>query len=303
MIPTLDRSEGRRRDEDRLAAALAASGSRFILFDGDRAFLRPDAIEPVTVSGGQLRSWGASTRGAVLLGFDGDIAWFGLDLEAGFGDRSRAEQLARLADGGEFVSLGPIQGPVDREVWGLLSQARSLLAWNRVAARCPACGGPTAAQRGGFQRICLDARCGRTSFPRTDPAVIVRVLHGERCLLARAPRFRPRVRSVIAGFVEPGESLQSAVCREVAEEVGLGVNDVRYLGSQPWPFPTSLMVAFEGHAASERIRVDGNELEDAAWYTRDDVREGIASGRLALPSRKSIARRMIDGWMAGDRHI
>lgn len=299
MIPVLDRFEERRSDESMLAAALTSPQSRFILFNTDRALLKRDQTEPVVFTGKQLQDWSLPTQAAVFLGFEGETAWFGLDVEEiGAPERGEADEFTSLTSHGEFVSLGLIETAIEREIWALLSQARALLAWNRATAHCPVCGGPTVAKHGGYNRHCLDPGCGRTHFPRTDPAVIVRVLHDNRCLLARQPRFRPALRSVIAGFVEPGESLERTVRREIGEEVGLEVGEIRYLGSQPWPFPMSMMIAFEAQALSDVISIDGNELETAAWYTRDEAREQILSGKLVLPSVKSIARRMIDGWLS-----
>jgi NAD+ diphosphatase len=300
MIPTLDRSEVRRADSSALSAALVAPRSRFVLFRGDRVCLRRGAIDPVICTGEQLRELGVGTAAAVLLGYDGETAWFALDVEkhdSGEPDNRAADE--RILRQGEFVALGPIQEPVEVGTWALLSQARALLAWNRTSTHCPTCGATASMRAGGHLRVCSDPECGHTQFPRTDPAIIVRVLAEDRCLLARQPRFLPGMRSVIAGFVEPGESLEGCVRREVGEEVGLEVGDVRYLGSQPWPFPMSLMVAFEAHARSEEIRIDGDELEAADWYTRDRALHEVNEGRLVLPSRKSIARRMIDGWLAG----
>lgn len=299
MIPVLDRSEERRSDEPTLAAALTDPQSRFILLNTDRALLSRDQTEPVVFTGKQLQDWSLPTQAAVFLGFDDDTAWFGLNVE-GIGSPARGEvdEFTGFATHGEFVPLGSIETPIEQEIWALLSQARALLAWNQATAHCPVCGGPTVAKHGGYHRLCLDSGCGRTHFPRTDPAVIVRVLHDDRCLLARQPRFRPALRSVIAGFAEPGESLEGTVRREVGEEVGLEVGKIRYLGSQPWPFPMSMMIAFEAQALSDAIDIDGNELETAAWYTRNEVREQILTGKLALPSVKSIARRMIDGWLS-----
>ena len=263
-----------------------------------------DVVEPAVVQGGLLEDSGVATASAVLLGFDGDTAWFALDLEVRDGSGSRrAGDIDGLASLGEFSPLGPIEEPIDSESWAVLSQARALLAWNHSMSFCPVCGGTTAAHHGGHQRVCIDPQCGRTYFPRTDPAVIVRVLLDDRCLLARSQRFRPGVRSIIAGFVEPGENLESAVRREVAEEVGLEVEDVRYLGSQSWPFPMSVMIAFEARALTDVIRIDEDEIEAADWYTREDVKRETAAGRLVLSSRKSIARRMVDGWSAGRREI
>jgi NAD+ diphosphatase len=304
MIPRLDRSEARRADPHVLAMALVDPESRFVLFCGDRAFLRHRMIDPVVCTGEQVRGLGTRIGDAVLLGYDAKTAWFALDI----GDRDRTERDERGADErllrrGEFVELRSIQEPVDVGAWALLSQARALLAWNRAQAHCPACGAPTIARAGGHLRVCSDSGCGRIQFPRTDPAIIVRVLFEDRCLLARQPRFHANLRSVIAGFVEPGESLEGGVRREVSEEIGVEVGDVRYLGSQPWPFPMSLMVAFEARAQSGDIRIDEDELEAADWYTRDCALREIGEGRLVLPSRKSIARRMIDGWLEGRADI
>jgi NAD+ diphosphatase len=122
-------------------------------------------------------------------------------------------------------------------------------------------------------------------------------MSGDRCLLARQPGFRPGLWSVLAGFVEPGETLEEAVGREVAEEVGIQVDRIEYLGSQPWPFPMSLMIAFEAHARDDTLRLDTEELEAADWYSRDRVRQELAEGSLLLPSLKSISRWMIDDWL------
>jgi len=294
MIPKLDRSEQTRADEERLAIERTDPRSRFVVFDGRRALLRRDAVEPAVVPGAQVQDWGLAVDRVVFLGLDGATAWFAIDVE-GSGPAMSAE--------GEFVPLGPIQEPIDSTSWAVLAQAQALLSWNRLTRHCPACGSPTGVRHGGYQRVCMNPRCGEIYFPRTDPAIIVRVLHGERCLLARSRRFGPNVRSVLAGFVEPGERLESAVHREIGEEVGLEVVGLRYLGSQPWPFPMSLMVAFEARALSDDLRIDEIEIEAADWYTPDDVLREIESGRLALPSRKSIARRMIEGWLVGDSGI
>jgi NAD+ diphosphatase len=199
--------------------------------------------------------------------------------------------------GGGFRDLGEIREPIDVGTWALLSRARSLLEWNQRLVLCPVCGAETTQYNGGAARICSNGTCKHIWFPRTDPAVIVRVVSGEKCLLARQPQYAPGLRSVLAGFVEPGETLENAVRREVREETGLEVDGTQYLGSQPWPFPMSLMIAFEAHAGDEAIRIDEQELEAADWYTRTDVRRGLAAGSLVLPSRKSIARKMIEDWL------
>jgi NAD+ diphosphatase len=149
----------------------------------------------------------------------------------------------------------------------------------------------------GYMRACTDPACGAQHFPRSDPAIIVRVTHRDRCLLARQPSFRPGLHSILAGFVEPGESLEDAVRREVEEEAGLQLGAVSYVDSQPWPFPTSLMVGFAAEATGDDIHIDSREIESAGWMTRAEVHAEMQSGTLLLPSLKSIARRLIDEWL------
>lgn len=173
-----------------------------------------------------------------------------------------------------------------------------LAAWHATSGFCPTCGGPTVAVRGGHARHCTT--CGREQFPRTDPAVIVAMVDPDgRLLLGRQPSWPPGRYSVFAGFVEMGESLEQAVHREMAEEVGLELSGVTYLGSQPWPFPRSLMVGFLARAAlREPVAAEG-EIEVARWFTRDELRSAMAVGEVGLPPFTSIARRMIEAWLAG----
>jgi NAD+ diphosphatase len=181
--------------------------------------------------------------------------------------------------------------------------------WHGRHRFCGVCGGPTASADAGHVRRC--ARCDARHFPRTDPAVIVLVADaardgdpaGEACLLGSAPGWPDGMYSTLAGFVEPGESLEEAVRREVWEEAGVRVGAARYDSSQPWPFPQSLMLGFtaqaEPGAARGAVRVDGVELRDARWFTRAELDEALAAGRVRLPSPLSIARRLIDGWRGG----
>ncbi|MFC2081869.1 NAD(+) diphosphatase [Candidatus Bipolaricaulota bacterium] len=285
--------DGNAREADRHAEWPRDPKTRFILFRGESALLEADLpIRPIRVSPAELADLGLDFRDAVHLGVYEAGPLLALDLEEAADGGSESEPLR-----GAFRSLRGIQDPVDRLTWELLSRARALLGWNRLYAACPACGSATTPRNGGTIRVCTNAACGRNHYPRTDATVIVRVLSGEKCLLGRQPQFAPGLRSVVAGFVEPGETLEGAVRREVDEEVGIAVERIAYLGSQPWPFPMSLMIAFEAHARDETIRIDAQELEAADWYTRERVREELAAGSLVLPSRKSIARRMIDDWL------
>ncbi len=187
---------------------------------------------------------------------------------------------------------------------GLAMRAVALANWHR-ARWCPWCGGPTVVTESGWVRRCPAE--GRELFPRTDPAVIMAVVdrpagvdrpaREERILLGR-PAVWPEARySTLAGFVEPGESAEQAVRREVLEEVAVDVDDVAYLGSQPWPFPASLMLAFEARARTTEVRVDGVEVVDARWFTRPGLTSAVAAGEISLPPRASIARALIEHWL------
>ena len=179
----------------------------------------------------------------------------------------------------------------------IAAMASALAHWHRRDPRCPQCGRPTRVINGGVARRC--ARCDLDHFPRTDPAVIVAVVDpDDRILLGSQPSWDQRV-SVLAGFVEVGESLEQAIHREIGEEVDLAITELCYFGSQPWPFPRSLMVGFFARAASTRISIDADEISYADWFTRDQLDTKISSGTLGLPGRASIASRMIQAWRDG----
>lgn len=293
----LDRADRVRSDTAFLEAARREPETRFVLFGGGEALLKPSLpIAACDLPGGLLAELQVDLSESVFLGLEGEVPWFAVDVGAVEG--AVAGGLVRW---GRFGGLGSIQDPVDGETWSILAQARALLAWNARSRYCPTCGSPTEARNAGYARACTGPACGALQFPRCDPAVIVRVVHDGRCLLARQPSFAPRLRSVLAGFAEPGESLETAVAREVEEEVGLRLATVSYAGSQPWPFPFSLMVGFTAEAAGEAIRVDTRELESAEWFTRARVRREMRDGNLVLPSLKSIARRLIDDWLLVER--
>jgi NAD+ diphosphatase len=171
--------------------------------------------------------------------------------------------------------------------------------WHRAHPRCSRCGSPTVPVVGGESRTC--PACGATHFPRTDPAVIMLVLDDQDRVLLGHNGQRPHAWfSALAGFVEPGESLEAAVRREVHEEVGLVVDDVVYVGSQPWPFPSSLMLGFYAHTADPRHRVDGEEITEARWFSRRELKDAADRGDVVLPAGFSIARKLVEDWYGGD---
>ena len=194
-----------------------------------------------------------------------------------------------------FVELREVGPLLPRREAGLLAQARGLVHWHARHRFCGACGTPTVAVQAGHARLC--PACATETFPRTDPAMIVLVSHGERALLGRSARFPPGMYSTLAGFVEPGESLEDTVRREVFEEAGVIVDAITYRSSQPWPFPQSLMVGFRATARSTELRLDPEELEDALWLERALLADPERCP-IRLPGPDSIARFLIEEWLA-----
>lgn len=196
-----------------------------------------------------------------------------------------------LPDDIRWSGLREIGALLEPDDANLLATATGLATWHRTHRYCGACGTETRADWAGHRRLCPS--CKREHFPRTDPAIIVLVVHSDRALLARNPAWPPGFSSVLAGFVEPGESLEDAVAREVKEEVGLTVESVTYESSQPWPFPSSIMLGFRAEATDDAIDPDPEEIADACFYTRDE----LAHGAVGMPPPMSIARRLIDDWL------
>ena len=204
----------------------------------------------------------------------------------------RSEEPPVLPEGGSFRELRSVAGDLPEEEAALLAYVRALVLWRERHRFCGRCGSPTVARQSGHVLVCSVASCGNQQFPRLDPAVIVLVSDGERALLGRQASWPKGRYSTLAGFVEPGESLEDAVAREVLEEAGITVTQVEYHSSQPWPFPSSLMLGFTAHATSRAIQLNDAELEDARWLNRAQ----IAAGEVLLPPRHSISFRLIEDW-------
>ncbi len=190
-----------------------------------------------------------------------------------------------------------VRGLVPAEELGLLAMAKSLLDWHRRHRFCANCGAPTEPARAGFRRDC--SACGAQHFPRTDPVVIMLITRGDKCLMGRQPRFAEKMYSCLAGFLEPGETIEDAVRRETFEEAGIRVGAVRYMTSQPWPFPSNIMIGCIGEALTDEIAFDGEELEDARWFTKDDVRRMLEGAHelYAAPAPIAIANHLIREWV------
>lgn len=201
----------------------------------------------------------------------------------------------------QFEEVRKLIATIDKEQASLLAYARAMLTWHRNHLFCGACGNPTVSQSNGHERKCINAACGKVAYPRVDPAVIVLIEKDfggiQKCLLGRSKRYPPGMYSTLAGFVEPGESLEMAVMREMKEEVGLEVSHIRYQASQPWPFPTSLMLGFFATATSASLQLDTDEVEEARWFSREELKSLSLSGQIHLSRKDSIAHYLITRWM------
>ncbi|MGH3159932.1 MAG: NAD(+) diphosphatase, partial [Streptosporangiaceae bacterium] len=281
---TLDRAAARRTDPEWLDRAWTAPSTRVLVIDHGRALVRFASAEPELVL---IPARDAPPGPYCFLGLDPDgRAYFSVTAPL------PAEHPAgtRPAD---LRQAGALLGDRDS---GLLTHAVALANWHSTHTHCPRCGALTTVVTGGHSRICpVD---GSEHFPRTDPAVITLVTDAaDRALLARNAMWPEHRVSILAGFVEPGESAEQAVAREVAEETGIAVGEVRYLGSQPWPMPRSLMLGFWARAAGgQPIHVDEEEIAEARWFGRDELRAAMAAGEIRLPPPVSIAHRIIESW-------
>jgi NAD+ diphosphatase len=219
--------------------------------------------------------------------------------------RSPALAAAGIAEGSigqagvRFADLRQLAGRLERHEGALLALARAMMFWHSRHRFCGLCGSPTRSEEAGHMRRCSERGCDTMHFPRTDPAVIMLVTDGDRVLLGRNKNFVPGMYSTLAGFVEPGESLEDAVAREVREETAIEVGAVHYHSSQPWPFPANIMLGFYAEATSSAITVDYGELADARWFEREWILSHADDESFRLPRRDSIARRLLEDWLAG----
>jgi NAD+ diphosphatase len=321
---TVDRATERRTDQAWLDTTWADPDTRVLVVDHGRALVRlhGDSGELVFISPGQ-----APPGVRFLLGVEDErTVYYGVSapLEGATGrlangsyraDGSPPDPAAARGTGPGRDRPNPDSGPAavprplslreagalldDRDA-GLLTHAIALANWHDTHTHCPIDGTPTVVNPGGHSTTC--PADGTEHFPRTDPAVIMLVTDPEdRCLLARNVAWPQRRVSILAGFVDPGESAEHAVVREVHEETGITVDQVNYLDSQPWPMPRSLMLGFRAHATGDlTIRVDADEISEAHWYSREDLRRVLEAGELALPPAVSIARRIIEAWYGSE---
>ena len=284
--PYLDRSAHLRKDAAFLAAALADPDALLVPVWDSRSLLRrePQGWSAGLVEAAHELRLALRNDDLVLLGrFRGRVC---------FAAEIGGASVPAVPEETSFEDLRLAGGQLPEDEAGLLAYARAMVLWRRRHRHCGTCGAPTASTSAGHVMKCSNEACGDEHFPRLDPAIIVLVTDGERALLGRQAAWPAGRYSTIAGFVEPGESLEDAVAREVLEETGVTVLDASYQSSQPWPFPSSLMIGFTATAAPGAVAQADDELEDARWFARDE----IASGYPGLPPPQSVSFRLIEDW-------
>ncbi|MET7328798.1 NAD(+) diphosphatase [Nonomuraea sp. NPDC005650] len=301
---TIDRSSALRANEQWLERAWSDPSTKVLVIDDGHTLVRRSGDEVQAV----LYSPGDAPQGErYLLGVEEGVAYFAVAAplpgvpRGDVNGRVTVPMSLRDTPEGQPVAAGlrQVGGLLGDRDAGLLVYAVALEAWHTTHEYCPRCGTRTDVQAGGHIRVC--PQDGSQHFPRVDPAVIMLVRdESDRCLLARGPQWPEGRLSILAGFVEPGESLEHAVAREVAEEVGVTVVRPRYLGSQPWPFPRSLMLGFFAEATSTELTPDAEEIAEARWFSREELARALETGELRLPPPVSIARRLIETWYGGE---
>ncbi|GGZ99165.1 NAD(+) diphosphatase [Novosphingobium arvoryzae] len=279
----LDRADHIRADPDRLES----------LMDWRARLLRLDGLDPEITPEGTL-AWGTLADAAP----DSELVFLGLRDGKGCFAEVAAKLIGSVAPANP--RLWAAMSALDPEELATYGAARSLVDWHARHRFCARCGAPTRLAKGGWQRNCTNDACKGEHFPRVDPVTIMLVEHSGRLLLGRQPRFPPRRFSALAGFVEPGESIEEAVAREVLEEAGVRVTSVSYIASQPWPFPSSLMMGCHAVAADDALTIDTTELEEADWFTREEVAAAMAGdegGRFLAPPPQAIAHHLLKWWL------
>jgi NAD+ diphosphatase len=282
--PYLDRAAHLRQDAAWFDAALADDRSRVVPLWNTRNLVTDEGLRAALLDLSSLPAERRDATHLTLLGRYQGQPCFAIDFDS-------AEPPPLCAET-HFEDLRAILADLPEEEAGLLGYARALVSWRRRNRFCGTCGAATVPARGGHVLICTQATCQHEHFPRIDPAIIVLVSDGDRALLGRQAAWPVGRFSTIAGFVEPGESLEDAVAREVFEETGVAVQGIEYQSSQPWPFPASLMLGFMARAVSDEVRLNDRELEEARWFTRAE----LAGGAVLFPSTRSISFRLIEQW-------
>jgi NAD+ diphosphatase len=287
---SLDRAGWRRDDAVWQKDALLDPASRFVLICNDTPILSFEGGRLDAVFDLARATHVAPHTHAMFMGLDEGIPWFALHLDSAHFENLKLRETLKLID----MRSVAVQGLFSSKTTGAIGTAKAMFLWHQRHRFCGQCGNPTDIASAGWKRICTS--CASEHFPRTDPVVIMLAVDEDRCLMGRAPRFPEGMYSCLAGFMEPGETIEDATRREIFEETGVKTNRVRYLTAQPWPFPGSLMIGCFAEAVSTEITIDAAEIADARWFTRDEVRlilRGEHPKGLICPPKMAIANHIM----------
>lgn len=294
----LDPADHLRGDDKWLYEKITHADSRFVIYANGRPLM--DISDDLDIAVKSVDEVNVMTGGNwadtdwVFIGTEGEIATFAVALN----------QKIDLPDHEKFIDLRSVALQVGAEEFSimpsLLGRGKMLLEWNGRRHYCSCCGHKTKAGRGGYVRICINKKCAAEHFPRTDPVVIMMVTDGDRCLLGRGKGWPEGNYSALAGFMEPGETIEEATRREVFEEAGIKVGRVTYMRSQPWPFPSSLMIGVRAEALTTEITLDSDELAEAIWMDKQKLRDLFENGgdkSFNIPPKIAIARYLLEEWL------
>jgi len=295
----LDRAALKRGEEAWLAERLAEPTTLIVPFWQ----LKPMVLAPADETKPTAIAWlrpsvmtdlAQDDASPIFLGLQNDVAHFAVDVSH-LDDPQNDGPLKGLGSFEDLRALAPKLVPEDAAI---LAQGKSLIDWHARHPFCAVCGGTTVMDDGGYKRTC--EVCGEEHFPRTDPVVIALVVKGDQCVLGRGPEWPENFYSAVAGYLEPGESIEEAVAREVHEEIGIGITKVRYHSTQPWPYPSSLMIGCIAETEQENLTVDSQELAEAKWVSRDDLKailKGEGKGDMFVPPAMAIAHQLMKNWV------
>ncbi len=298
-----DRMSGQRTDDEWVSRQRRTESAKFLVLVDARPVLCRNGSEGAGLlrwfSNAEVTQMGLGSEEALLLGSDpAGIPYFSISISE-WTARKRLERWRQLEDNFELRGLA-IEGAMSPEELSVIGQAKALAHWNLTHKCCGKCGAATKSRDGGWRRQCWS--CGQSYFPRSDPAVIMLVTDGSRFILGKEERFRDRFMSVIAGFVEPGESIEHAVRRETMEETGIEVGDVRYVASQPWPFPHNIMIGCRAEALTTEFKLNDSELLEARWVGREEAKlmlDKVHPEHINVPPPISIAHMLISQFADG----
>jgi len=279
----LDRLDTIRRNTKQFEELKSSKSAKFVLFYENNIFFETETKNCF------LSNKNLDTRAAILLGRENNIDYFALDMQNNLETNISSMPLREFAS-----SLF-----IEEEKLGIIAQASAILSWHRTHMFCPSCGEKTSMKHAGWRRDC--STCKQQHFPRVDPVVIMLVTHGDYCLVGRGVHFRKNRYSCLAGYMESAESIENASRRELFEETGVVGGEVKYISSQPWPFPSTLMIGVHVKAKSKELNIDGHEIADAKWVHKDDMKailSGDESFGFSVPTKIAIARNLLESWVS-----